>query len=260
VFSPYYAWTGWREPLNHCAVNIALYEPRGHRWAMTERGRRAMAREATALEIGASRLEWRGGGLEIVFDEPAIPLGRRLKGRVRLEPRAGALGPRSLDAEGRHLWGPIAPRAAVTVALDGEDAWRGDGYFDANIGAEPIERAFVDWDWSRVHRRDETLLFYDVARRDGARTELALRIGAGGEVEPIEAPPQRRLPPTLWRVPRRPRGEAPRLVRTLEDTPFYTRSQLVDGDGMTVHESLSLDRLASPIVKAMLPFRMPRAF
>jgi carotenoid 1,2-hydratase len=227
---------------------------------MTERGRRAMAREATALEIGASRLEWRGGGLEIVFDEPAIPLGRRLKGRVRLEPRARALGPRSLDAEGRHLWGPIAPRAAVTVALDGEDAWRGDGYFDANIGAEPIERAFIDWDWSRVHRRDETLLFYDVARRDGARTELALRIGAGGEVEPIEAPPQRRLPPTLWRVPRRPRGEAPRLVRTLEDTPFYTRSQLVDGDGMTVHESLSLDRLASPIVKAMLPFRMPRAF
>jgi carotenoid 1,2-hydratase len=252
--------TGWREPLNHCAVNVALYSRKGHRWAMTERGRRALARDAGGLQIGASRLEWRNPRLEIDFDEPAIPLGRRLRGRVTLEALAGPIGARALDAEGRHLWGPIAPRAAVTVAVEGEAPWRGDGYFDANIGAEPIERAFVDWDWSRVHRRDETLLYYDVMRRDGARTELALRIGAGGDAEPVDPPPQRTLPPTLWRVARRPRGESPRLVRTLEDTPFYTRSQLIDGDGMTVHESLSLDRLASPIVKAMLPFRMPRAF
>ena len=28
VFSPYYAWTGRRDPLNHCAVNVALYGPR----------------------------------------------------------------------------------------------------------------------------------------------------------------------------------------------------------------------------------------
>ena len=29
VFSPYYAWSGRRDPLNHCAVNVALYGERG---------------------------------------------------------------------------------------------------------------------------------------------------------------------------------------------------------------------------------------
>ena len=51
-------------------------------------------------------------------------------------------------------------------------------------------------------------------------------------------------------------------VRTLEDAPFYARSQLagrVFGDDVQVmHESLSLDRFQMPIVQAMLPFRMPR--
>jgi carotenoid 1,2-hydratase len=258
VFSPYYAWGGWRDPLDHCAVNVALYAPGRHRWAMTERGRRALTREADVLQIGTSRMEWRDGRLEVAFDEPAMPPGRRLRGRIRLEPRAGACGVHALDGAARHLWGPIAPRAAVEVAVEGEAPWRGEGYFDANFGAEPIERAFVDWDWSRVHRRDETLLFYDVARRDGAHTALALRIGANGEAEPVEAPARHTLAPTFWRIARRARGEAPRLVRTLEDTPFYARSLLADGEGMAVHESLSLDRLASPLVKAMLPFRMPR--
>jgi carotenoid 1,2-hydratase len=51
-------------------------------------------------------------------------------------------------------------------------------------------------------------------------------------------------------------------VRTLEDGPFYTRSimatRLLGEDIELMHESLSGDRFASPVVKAMLPFRMPR--
>ena len=54
------------------------------------------------------------------------------------------------------------------------------------------------------------------------------------------------------------------LVETLEDTPFYARSrietQLYGERGNIFHESLELDRFASPVVKAMLPFRMPRRF
>jgi carotenoid 1,2-hydratase len=53
-----------------------------------------------------------------------------------------------------------------------------------------------------------------------------------------------------------------RLVETLEDTPFYARSRLaahVYGEPSEIfHESLDLDRFSSPIVRAMLPFRMPR--
>jgi len=50
--------------------------------------------------------------------------------------------------------------------------------------------------------------------------------------------------------------------RTLTDAPFYARS-LLDAQWLgervdVMHESLSLDRLRSPVVRAMLPFRMPR--
>jgi carotenoid 1,2-hydratase len=59
-------------------------------------------------------------------------------------------------------------------------------------------------------------------------------------------------------------GHAPRLIRTLEDAPFYSRSDVAARQNgqmaRIVHESLDLDRLVSPIVKAMLPFRMPRRF
>ena len=51
-------------------------------------------------------------------------------------------------------------------------------------------------------------------------------------------------------------------VRTFEDTPFYSRSLVahtVFGEPVeSMHESLSLDRFANPVVRLMLPFRMPR--
>jgi carotenoid 1,2-hydratase len=51
-------------------------------------------------------------------------------------------------------------------------------------------------------------------------------------------------------------------MTTIEDTPFYARSTLKTvWHGQPVqamHESLRLDRFVTPIVQAMLPFRMPR--
>ena len=58
VFSPYYAWArrhGSCDPLRHCALNVALYGKR-RRWAMTERGDKAVQRGADFLAIGPSAL------------------------------------------------------------------------------------------------------------------------------------------------------------------------------------------------------------
>ena len=218
--------------------------------------------------VGPSSLRWENGALVIRFDEVTAPIPSRLRGTIRLHPSAMVGETFGIDADGRHRWRPIAPRADVEVTMDHPAcAWRGQGYFDTNTGNEPLENGFIAWDWSRAHRAGDTLLFYDVERRDGGRAGLALRVGAGGGVEPIEAPPAHAQRPSFWRMSRQVRGDAaapPTLRRTLEDAPFYTRSAL---DGMfdggpaeIVHESLSLNRLRSPIVRAMLPFRMPRRF
>jgi carotenoid 1,2-hydratase len=54
----------------------------------------------------------------------------------------------------------------------------------------------------------------------------------------------------------------PRVMQTLEDTPFYARAVLESGllgqRVVSVHETLNLRRLTSPVVQAMLPWRMPR--
>eukprot|EP01035_Chromulina_nebulosa_P001147 gene1148-1551_t len=98
VFSPYYAWAhrraehqGGASPLNHCAVNVALYGP-AKGWAMTERGHRQLQRSATHLQIGPSQLRWVGDMLELQLDETTTPWPRRLRGTVRLHP-AGPPGP-----------------------------------------------------------------------------------------------------------------------------------------------------------------------
>jgi carotenoid 1,2-hydratase len=268
VFSPYYAWSGRRDPENHCAVNVALYGPRAHRWAMTERGRGALQRDASHFTVGPSALAWDGETLTIQIDEITAPIPSRLKGTIRLRPRALSGWTFALDAAQRHLWRPISPRADVDVRLSHPTlSWRGEGYFDTNRGEEPLEDAFREWAWSRGHTEAETLIFYDVTRRDGETLGLSLSVDPSGQMDAVEAPPTRPLPSTFWRVPRPVRadaGQAVRLVRTLEDAPFYSRSDVEARQNgrmaRIVHESLDLRRLTVPVVRAILPFRMPRRF
>lgn len=264
MFSPYYAWSGFRDPLNHCAVNVALYGPRGAAWAMTERSARTLSRGPSHFGLNASTLEWSGDGLSIAFDEWTAPWPRRIRGRVRLIPRAVYTQRYPLDGSARHVWRPIAPRAEVEAVFDAPGlSWRGTGYFDCNSGAEPLERAYRGWTWQRAHRARDCVVHYDVYPRDETARALALRFCADGTAVEADAPEMRRLPGTLWGMARSARSDAaPTLLRTWEDAPFYARSQ-IDGEiggekCAIVHETLSLARLSSPIVRAMLPFRMPR--
>ena len=277
VFSPYYAWARRRgdpTPLNHCALNVALYGPRASRWSMTERGFARVARETSVLGIGPSSLRWIDDGMTIDIDEVCAPIPRRIRGRIRLLP--SALGDRSftLDASGRHRWTPFAPCARIDVRLE-EPAlrWSGIAYFDSNSGAEPLEDAFQHWTWSRASVPGGTVVLYDIQARCGAPTAdvparaLALHFGPDASARAIEPPPEVRLPTTGWRVARRTRadpGYRARVIRTLEDAPFYSRSlldtRLLGSDAPAIHESLDLDRFRARWVQCLLPFRMPRGF
>jgi carotenoid 1,2-hydratase len=57
-------------------------------------------------------------------------------------------------------------------------------------------------------------------------------------------------------------SHAVQVHEQLEDTPFYQRALLRFEEGgeslLAFHETLSVPRLVSPVVQAMLPWRMPR--
>lgn len=272
VFSPYYVWSGHRDAEDHCAFNVALYSPGARRWTMTERGRGAVQRDDAQLRIGPSAMRWDGDTLSVHIDEVGVPLPRRVRGLVRLRPEG--LTPRAfdLDPAGRHRWWPAAPRASVEVEMTSPALrWRGSGYLDTNEGDRPLQQDFLRWDWSRAHLADgSSAILYDVTRRDAASgsvegPQLAVRCSADGGSTDFTPPPRQPLPGCFWGMARHVQSDAqhpPRLLRTLEDSPFYARS-LVRAHWLgepieAVHESLSLLRFASPLVRLMLPFRMPR--
>jgi carotenoid 1,2-hydratase len=266
VFSPYYAWANNRAPANpenFCAMNIVLYEKRGSRWAMTERGRKSLSRAARRLQIGPSALQWENGVLQAQIDEVAVPIPRRVRGCFRLTPQAIQEKTFVLDGAGRHRWRPIAPKARIEVAFKKPDVcWSGQAYFDTNHGDAPLAEDFSSWHWSR---REDGQILYDVRRKDGSSFCLALQLDEHGVATGFTPPPEQDLPGTLWRVPRRTRADAAsqlRVVKTLEDAPFYARSIIesrINGQAaLAVHESLSLQRFSKPWVRLLLPFRMPR--
>jgi carotenoid 1,2-hydratase len=265
VFSPYYAWSGRRDPLDHCAMNIALYGPRGARWAMTERRRAALRRDATSLEIGPSAMKWDGRSLEIDINEISAPWPHRLRGHVRVEPET--INPRAftLESQGSHVWRPIAPIARVSAEFSQPDIkWSGNGYFDSNFGDEPLEAGFRRWTWSRARTRGGSAILYDAERRREGPLVLGLEFDRSGGFAAFAPPPVVALPRTRWRIERTTRSEhgGARIIDGFEDTPFYSRSMidhaLLGERVSSMHESLDLDRFANPLVRAMLPFRMPR--
>ncbi|EYF03789.1 hydroxyneurosporene dehydrogenase [Chondromyces apiculatus] len=286
VFSPYYVAARGRdagEPLDHCAMNVALYGPGRSQWALTERRKHTIERGPDALVIGPSVMEWRDGDLLVSFDEttshfPSL-LQNRLRGQVRLMLRSAPPAPIHLDAAGRHTWAPIAPIARAEVTLSHPQLrFSGSAYLDSNAGEEPLEAGFTGWNWARAApgthdgsgrtrstERAEVSVSYGVTRRDGSHMLVARAFDTQGESREISARSTRPFGRTGWGLSRTlavDPGTAPRLVRTLEDTPFYARSlaeaSLGGQQGIVVHEQLSLERFAQPWVRLLIPFRMRR--
>jgi len=268
VFSPYYAWARRKsptDPVDHCALNVALYG-RGGRWAMTERGRAAVSRSPDSLCIGPSSVTWDGDSLRFQINEVSAPLPVRIRGEVRVWPGVVTDHEFILDSHGHHRWRPLAPCSRIEVTLTNPQLkWSGHAYLDANAGARPLEADFDTWDWSRASEPDSTAILYEGVRRGGEPFSLSLRANQQGDIETFTPPESVTLKNTRWwrigRATRAENGQA-KILSTLEDTPFYSRSLLdVDLDGRsmtTIHESLSMHRFRSNWVHCLLPFRMPR--
>ena len=233
---------------------------------MTERGGGSMTRSQSRLSIGPSALRFENGRLDIDLDEWTVPIPRRLRGRISID-----LGPVfdtewPLDLRDRHHWRPIAPMATAQVSLESPNiAWQGRAYVDMNEGSEPLEAAFVRWNWSREDRGDVTRILYDLEDREGDARGLAFDYGSDGRLRHVETAPRQELRRTGWRVARSTRSESgrpARIMRTLEDTPFYSRTMLAtqgdSGRHVSIHESVDLDRFRSRWVQTLLPFKMPR--
>ena len=261
------------DPENHACMHVALYG-KPSRWAMTERRRHALHRDATTLSIGNSRAHWDGASLVITVDEICAPIPQRIRGTIRVHPTALTGARFTLDTAGRHRWSPIAPASRVEVALDRPSlAWSGPGYLDTNSGDRPLEADFVQWDWCRAPTpagapsgaKTGATILYNAERLEGGEQSLALQVAPNGATTQFDAPPRATMAPTLWRVPRHTRadlGTTPTIRKTLTDSPFYARSVIetrLNGQTLTaVHESLDMARFTAPWVQAMLPFRVPR--
>lgn len=256
VFSPGYARArkrGPTDPLEFCAINIAVYGAR-KRWVMTEHA--DVERSAEHLRIGGTTVRYEGADLLVEFDERCSPFGGALTGSVRVTPIVAGNLCHQLDAAGRHRWWPIAPIARATVDL-GDVQFEGQAYHDINAGDRPLEVDFRYWDWSRG--ADGTVL-YDVIQRDGPPIQFGVRFTPDG-AEPVDCATAVDLKPGGWGVRRGTRSAVPiALLKTLEDTPFYTRSWLrrdtADGPVHVMHESLDLDRFDRAWVRFLLPFKM----
>jgi carotenoid 1,2-hydratase len=233
---------------------------------MTERRAADVDLAADHMRLGPSSVRFEDGALIYDIAEHGAPIPYPLRGRVTIRPEIEQGETFTLDGAGRHVWRPRWPRAQVDVAFTAPDlSWSGEGYVDMNAGVEPLEAGFTSWNWSRAATQGGAAILYDSIRRDGSRHPLALDIGRDGTARRFEAPAPVPLPTTGWRVGRGTCSDgSARVIETLEDTPFYSRSlietDLLGAPRLSMHESLDLTRFSSNWVKVLLPFRMPRAF
>ena len=266
VFSPWYRWSGRKNPENHVCINVATYGP-GGRFTMTDRGQSALRQSPSRLEVGPSSMQWDGYRLIIDINEiGSPPLISRVKGQIIITPSAVTDVELPLTNDGAHIWRPFAPTSHISVDLNGAGwKWDGHGYFDANFGTRALEEDFSYWTWGRYPLQGSSTCFYDARRLDGSELAVAVQFDGNGRAHDIPLPPKARLKRSLWAVARETRADAgyePRQVKSMLDAPFYSRSAVktqLDGvETVGVHEALDLVRFRSPFLKPMLAVRVPR--
>ena len=266
MFSPWYRWSGRRDPQDHVCLNVATYGRGGGHFTMTDRGRPALRQSPDAFQVGPSAMRWDGGRLVIDVNEiSGLPRVARLRGQVVLTPSAVTEVELALSPDGAHVWRPFAPVSRISVDLGPGLRWQGHGYFDANFGTRALEADFRHWTWGRFPHAGGATCFYDAERADGSLLAEALHIDAAGGVSRIEPPPLLPVRRSLWAVKRQTRGDAgtrPRQVMAMLDAPFYTRSVVETRLGGEishgVHEALDLRRFKGPWLMPMLAVRVPR--
>lgn len=265
VFSPWYRWSGRKNPTDHCCLNVVTYG-RGGRWTMTDRGSLALGLSSDRLQIGPSAMIWKDDRLEVHINEISTPHAQRIKGCVTIHPSAITDQELPLSSDGAHVWRPFAPTARIEVALNRPGwTWAGHGYFDANFGTRALEADFDYWTWSRFPLHDGTACFYDLERRDGSTMETAVGFRTDGTPYAIDLPPKQGLKRPFWRVRRETRCDAaaqPHQVKAMLDAPFYNRAAIrtrINGEQtIGVYEALDLKRFRAPWLMPMLAVRVPR--
>lgn len=263
LFSPRYS-AGARRgacPLEHCAVNFALYhQGRRRRWVLSEYPRAAVQREGRALRIGRSLLEYAPDGtVRMEVDERCAPLGGPVRASLVLEPVSPAAEEVQLVPGLPHFWQALAPRARarLEVASEGVVA-EGLGYHDSNHGEELLGARLPGWHWARVHGPEETVVDYHLPDGVASLRVTAGALGTRFERRHLlaEARPTSR---TGWglRVPARLyAGDTEVGVpRLLESSPFYARVEARQGGLEGMGEVADFRRFHSPFIRWMAHFR-----
>lgn len=234
---------------------------------MTDRGRAALRQTPDQLTVGPSSMRWQDGKLIIEVDEVSgPPVISRVRGTITVSPRAITSVELALTPDGAHVWRPFAPVSDIDVQLEAPGwQWSGHGYFDANFGTRALEEDFSFWTWGRYPTTRGATCIYDADRRDGTTLDMAIDFDRTGNASIGSAPPAVRFKNSNWQVRRETRadpGHTPKQVMAMLDAPFYSRSvvkTVLHGETVSgVHEALDLDRFASPWLKPMLAFRVPR--
>ncbi len=248
-------------PLEHCAVNFALYHQGvRQRWVLSEYPAASVQRRGRALRIGRSLFEYAlDGTVRLEVDERCAPFGGTVRARLVLEPQVPAAEEVQLVPGLPHYWQALAPRAKARLEVGSEGVTaEGLGYHDSNHGAELLGARLPGWHWARVHGPEETVVDYHLPEGVAPLRVTASAVGTKSERRPLlaEARPTSltgwglRVPAHLY-AGNTVVGE-PRL---LESSPFYARVEARRAGVDVMGEVADFRRFHSPLIRWMAHFR-----
>jgi carotenoid 1,2-hydratase len=248
-------------PLEHCAVNFALYHQGvRRRWVLSEYPAASVQRRGRALRIGRSLFEYAPDGtVRMEVDERCAPFGGAVRARLVLEPQAPATEELQLVPGLPHYWRVLAPRAKARLEVESEGVEsEGLGYHDSNHGAELLGARLPGWHWARVHGPETTVVDYHLPEGVAPLRVTADALGTKSERRPLlaEARPTNltgwglRVPAHLYAG-----GTVVGEPRLLESSPFYARVEARRGGVDVMGEVADFRRFHSPLIRWMAHFR-----